>query len=221
MFHVKQSTDNLYFQLKEYNKILGFPEFFLQASAQFLGYLLEYNEKVNLISRQDERNIVDHHWLHCVVGLKLPVWKEAAKVLDIGSGGGFPGILIALADQKRQVVLVESIGKKSRFLHWVSRELGLANVTVIRDRVENIRHIPPQDMVTARAVASLYQLVRWGFPLLKPGGYLMAWKGYCEQELLELKKASSEIQKIDQIKNEFFTDIERLKTLQMILVKKR
>lgn len=102
------------------------------------------------------------------------------SILDIGSGGGFPGIPLAIMLPECNFVLCESIKKKTRFLNYLINELGLQKVKIINERVENIRAIrelPQQyDFITVRAVAKLDELIKYAKPLLISGGCLFAYK---------------------------------------------
>ena len=154
--------------------------------------LLEWNEKINLISRKEE-NILERHFLDSILFLpeieKLcRCWSRpapTATVLDIGSGGGFPAIPLAIMKPKWGFTLCESIKKKANFLTHLVKELGLKNITVINDRVENIAskgrfqtclYKNKFDFVTVRAVAKLDVLIKYALPLLQKDGYLLAYK---------------------------------------------
>ncbi len=141
----------------------------------FCQLLTDANQRVNLVSRKDIGNLSEHHIKPSLLWLEWGRVKPGERVLDIGSGGGFPGMVIAIMEPTIDMTLVESIGKKAKFLQACVDQLGLKNVHVIHDRVE---HLTGQyDRVTVRAVAPLEQLWLWSEPLLKPGGTLEAMKG--------------------------------------------
>lgn len=145
------------------------------ALERFCTLVTEANKGVNLVSRKDIGNLYEHHVKPSLLWLDWGRVKPGERVLDIGSGGGFPGMVIAIMEPRIDMTLVESIGKKSKFLQSCVQQLGLKNVQVIHDRVE---HVTGQyDRVTARAVAPLEQLWDWAEPLLRPGGTLEAMKG--------------------------------------------
>jgi 16S rRNA (guanine527-N7)-methyltransferase len=99
-------------------------------------------------------------------------------VADLGSGGGFPGLALAIALPSARVALVESVGRKCTFLAAAAGELGLANVEVVNARAEAWEAgLGAQDLVVARALAALAVLLEYAAPLLEPGGLLVAWKG--------------------------------------------
>lgn len=126
------------------------------------------------------------HILNCAVAGEAI--ESGARVTDVGSGAGLPGIPLAIARPDLKIVLLEPLLKRSNFLHDVVRELSLDNVTVARGRAEekNIRRaLPAADVVTSRAVAPLGKLTRWSLPLAKRGGAMVAMKGASVAEELE------------------------------------
>lgn len=145
------------------------------ALERFCQLVIEANQHINLVSRKDIGKLFDHHIKPSLLWLEWKRVKPGERVLDIGSGGGFPGMVIAIMEPTIDMTLVESIGKKAKFLQNCVHQLHLKNVHVIHDRVE---HLTGQyDRVTARAVAPLEQLWQWAEPLLKDGGTLEAMKG--------------------------------------------
>ena len=161
--------------------------------------LLEWNEKINLISRKEE-NILERHFLDSI--LFLPemeglINQTPTNVLDIGSGGGFPGIPLAIMKPEWHFTLCESIKKKAGFLIHLVKELNLKNVKVINDRVEAIHELPlhknKYDLITVRAIAKLDVLIKYSLPLLKKDGHLLAYKAKDIDE--EIKDADNMIKK--------------------------
>lgn len=133
----------------------------------------------------------DRHILNCATcGTLLP---EGAKVADIGSGAGLPGIPLAISRPDLQLILIEPLLKRSTFLSEVKAELALDNVTVVRGRAEDKDVLAAYggscDIVTSRAVAPLAKLAGWSLPLLKPGGKIMALKGESVTEEWERDRA--------------------------------
>jgi 16S rRNA (guanine527-N7)-methyltransferase len=118
----------------------------------------------------------DVHIADSLAGLEVPAVKEAARIADLGSGAGLPGLVLAIARPEAEVVLVESVGKKCTWLERTVDALGLANVRVVCARAEDLAEAP-FDVVTARALASLSVVCEYAAPLLREGGALVAWKG--------------------------------------------
>jgi 16S rRNA (guanine527-N7)-methyltransferase len=121
----------------------------------------------------------DVHIADSLAGLEVPAVREAARIADLGSGAGLPGLVLAIARPDAEVVLVESVGKKCAWLERTVEVLGLENVGVACARAEELEE-GPFDVVTARALASLPVLCEYAAPLLREGGALVAWKGAVE-----------------------------------------
>jgi 16S rRNA (guanine527-N7)-methyltransferase len=121
---------------------------------------------------------VDVHVADSLVALDLPAVRAARRIADLGSGGGFPGLVLAIALPRAHVALVESVGRKCAFLTRAVDELGLVNAEVVNARAEAWpAGIGGHDLVTARALAPLSVLIEYAAPLLGSGGTLVAWKG--------------------------------------------
>jgi 16S rRNA (guanine527-N7)-methyltransferase len=121
---------------------------------------------------------VDRHVADSLVALDLLAVRAARRIADLGSGGGFPGLALAIALPAARVALVESVGRKCAFLVRAAGELGLENVEVVHGRAEAWgAGLGAHDVVTARALAPLPVLVEYAAPLLVLGGVLVAWKG--------------------------------------------
>ncbi len=131
-----------------------------------------------LTTVRDRPVAVEVHVADSLSGLVVPALRAARVLADLGSGGGFPGLVLALALPRTRVVLVESTAKKAAFLERAAAELELANVAVEPIRVEEWRAgLGTCDVVTARALAPLGVLLEYAAPLLIPSGTLIAWKG--------------------------------------------
>ena len=159
--------------------------------SRYLDLLIEANQTMNLTRITDRAQA---ELLHIADSLTvLPFLPKTPHALaDLGSGGGVPGIPLAIARPDVRVLLVESTKKKAAFLRKAAEQLGLANVQVSDARVEDVGHTDRRgtfDVVTARAVALLPWLVEWSMPLLKKGGVLLAMKG--ERGPAEVELAAS------------------------------
>jgi 16S rRNA (guanine527-N7)-methyltransferase len=141
--------------------------------------LIEWNSKVNLVSRKDERNIWPNHILHSVSLLFTLAIPDGVIAADIGSGGGLPGVPLAIMLPKVQIIMIESIRKKCVALRDIVLRLGIPNARVVEGRVEEISalkdHRSRFDVVFARAVAPLKDLITWSVPLVrKESGFNVA-----------------------------------------------
>ena len=165
----------------------------LQAYADLL---CTKNKGVNLISRKDEENILAKHILHSLTlifsNAGLTGIKYGAKVFDLGTGGGLPGIPIKIARPDIEMTLCDSIAKKINAVSEIVNSLEL-QVRTISDRAENIsskkEHKNTYDVVVTRAVAPLDELLKWSHDLLKKGGSLLSLKGgNIEEEIMRAKQ---------------------------------
>jgi 16S rRNA (guanine527-N7)-methyltransferase len=146
-----------------------------------------------LIGPREVPRLWDRHLLNCAVVAELI--PHGARVDDVGSGAGLPGIVLAIVRPDLQVTLVEPLLRRSLFLDETVATLGLGNVTVVRQRAEERAATQPDaDVVVARAVAPLERLVGWCLPLLKPGGFLLALKGSSATD--ELREAGSAVRRL-------------------------
>jgi 16S rRNA (guanine527-N7)-methyltransferase len=146
------------------------------------------NERVNIISRRDIGSLEERHILHSLAIAKKFSFDENTTVIDVGTGGGFPGIPLAILFPDTSFTLVDSIGKKTRVVQEISEMLGLDNVSVLNDRMENLEL--RANFVVSRAVAGLPQLYRWSVKLIRtgrcsagPNGLISLKGGDLEKEL--------------------------------------
>ena len=126
----------------------------------------EWNAKVNVISRKDIDGLYEKHVLHSLSIAAVFEWTPGSEVIDIGTGGGFPGIPLAIFFPETHFHLVDSIGKKIKVVNEISAALGLKNVTTQHTRAEDIKN-RRFDTAVSRAVAPLKDLLHWSRPLLK------------------------------------------------------
>lgn len=146
-----------------------FPNLTTEQQTQFAaleGLYREWNDKINVVSRKDIENLYIHHVLHSLAIAKLISFKPKADILDLGTGGGFPGIPLAILFPETNFVLIDSIGKKIKVAQAVTEGVGLKNVQVLNGRAEEIKH-QKFDFVVTRAVATFDKLASWSFKLLK------------------------------------------------------
>jgi 16S rRNA (guanine527-N7)-methyltransferase len=126
---------------------------------QLLPLYEEWNSQINVISRKDLDQLYTRHVLHSLAIHKFLQFTPGSRVLDIGTGGGFPGIPLAILNPEVQFVLVDSIGKKIKVVQEISQAIGLTNITAIHGRAENTKG--SFDFVVSRAVAELGLLLQW------------------------------------------------------------
>ena len=141
----------------------------------------EWNAKINLVSRKDVGNLEWHHYAPCVAVVNFLKLMEGARVLDAGTGGGFPGLILAVLYPQAHFTLVDSVGKKTRVVEDIVGRLGLRNVEVRNVRLEALNR--EYDFVTGRAVASLAQFIQWVSRRVRQGAKhsrengVIYWKG--------------------------------------------
>jgi 16S rRNA (guanine527-N7)-methyltransferase len=151
----------------------------------YLALMFKWNAVYNLTSLRDPMQMVTHHLLDSLAA--VPAFATAHNVLDVGSGGGLPGIVLAIVRPDMKVSMIDTVHKKTAFLTQVKAELGLVNVTVYTARVEQLEVSDKFDVITSRAFADLSDFVNWSCHLLADGGRYIALKGVApkdEQERL-------------------------------------
>ncbi|MBL1217415.1 MAG: 16S rRNA (guanine(527)-N(7))-methyltransferase RsmG [Planctomycetes bacterium] len=174
---------------------IAFDDGDLDRLGQFLALLLDQTQRMNLTAIRDPDEAWIRHVFDSLTLLPLIHQFGADTVADVGSGGGVPGIPLAICMPQVQVTLIEATGKKADFLRSVSRDLELGNVTVVADRTETLASYSGPlrnqfDVVTARAVGRLPVLLELTVPLARIGGYVLAVKGQqAAQEVSESRVA--------------------------------
>ncbi len=160
---------------------------------RFQQELTYWNERVNLISRQDAKNILEKHILHSLVILKYEKISYKARVIDIGCGAGFPGTILKIARPDIFLTLVDSVVKKLKIAEMLANHTSLRNISAVAKRVEDLaedrNYYGKFDYVVSRAVATTDKLVHWSLNLLKQNGKFIFLKGgNLEQEMKDTKK---------------------------------
>ncbi len=189
-----------------------FPEITTDQQDKFLALpalYAEWNAKINVISRKDMEQFHIHHLLHSLGIAKVMQFKAGSKVLDIGTGGGFPGIPLAILFPDVHFTLVDSIGKKITVVNGVKEALGLTNVTTINGRAEQVTE--KFDFIVSRAVAALKDFLPWTRNKFKkeqinpfPNGILYLKGGDLELEIKEAGAHAAEYKLSDYFEEEFF-----------------
>lgn len=159
----------------------------LPLARQFTRNLAEHGEERGLIGPLELPRLWSRHILNCAVVAPL----LSGRVGDIGSGAGLPGLVLAIARPDVEFVLIEPMERRVAWLNEQVKELGLSNVSVLRERAEDVRKDILLDQITARAVSALKKLIPLTAPLVKPGGQLVLMKGAGVQA--EIEAASKQI----------------------------
>lgn len=171
---------------------------------QYMKLLLEWNEKINLTAIIKPEEIILKHFIDSITIAKQV--EEHVKLIDVGTGAGFPGIPLKIIREDIEVTLLDSLNKRINFLNKVIEELGLSNIQAIHSRVEDVaknkQYREKFDYATSRAVANLSTLSEYLLPLVKNNGYAISMKGpEIEEEKKQSKTAISilggRIEKID------------------------
>ncbi|MCY7328913.1 MAG: 16S rRNA (guanine(527)-N(7))-methyltransferase RsmG, partial [Saprospiraceae bacterium] len=177
----------------------------------------DWNAKINVISRQDIDNLEERHVLHSLAIAKEFDFKPGAQLLDLGTGGGFPGIPLAILFPEVKFMLADSIGKKIRVVQEVAQALGLTNVAARHARGEELRPVAAYDFVLSRGVAPLSQLLQWSQRLLKkkhihayPNGLIALKGGNLTSEIATLPGKGTDYSEVfplrDIFEEEFFDE---------------
>lgn len=169
---------------------------------RFQQELTYWNERVNLISRQDAKNILEKHILHSLVILKYEKISYKARVIDIGCGAGLPGTILKIARPDIFLTLVDSITKKLKIAEMLANHTSLRNISAYAKRVETLSNddnfCGKYDYIVSRAVATADKLVNWSYKLLKPRGKFIFLKGGdLKQEIDAIKKVFPNLKYIE------------------------
>lgn len=161
---------------------------------EYARLLVEWNEKMNLTAITDDEGIATKHFLDSLTAINTGFVK--GKVIDIGTGAGFPGLVLKIAKPEIELTLLDSLNKRINFLKEVGGQLGLDGVEYIHARAEdggrNRAYRGQFDTVVSRAVANLTVLSEWCIPFLRKGGYFLALKGpLADAELKDARRAIS------------------------------
>jgi 16S rRNA (guanine527-N7)-methyltransferase len=174
---------------------------------QLLAYrdrISQWNKVYNLTSLRDPAQMLSHHIIDSLAAVP-PLLRhlqsaklEAASVLDVGSGGGLPGVVLAVMLPQVKVACVDTVGKKAAFVQQVAGELGLKNLRGVHSRVEQMQ-TEPVDVITSRAFASLEDFVQLTHMHLKPEGVWMALKGKMPEDEIAALPANAQVFHVEQL----------------------
>jgi 16S rRNA (guanine527-N7)-methyltransferase len=180
-----------------------------QQLEQLLPLYTYWNAQINVISRKDIDLLMEHHVLHSLAIAKIVDFKSGSKIMDVGTGGGFPGIPLAILFPEVEFLLIDSIAKKIKVVNAVAQSLGLKNVTALHQRAENINQ--KFDFIISRAVTKMPVFVNWIKDKINiecnndfPNGILYLKGGDLTKELSGLKQHYKEFDISEFYEQEFF-----------------
>lgn len=187
----------------------------------YINFLIEYNEHTNLTAIKDYKSILLKHFFDSLMLEHYFDFKNTKRILDIGTGAGFPGMILAIMHPEVEVTLLDSNNKKLKFLELLAEKINIKNIKTVHERAEDYINYERQkfDVVTSRAVSDLEILSELSIPFLKIGGYFIPLKGKIDDEL----NRSKEIIKLlgGNIKNIFnYELIKENSTRNIILIEK-
>ena len=162
---------------------------------QYMEMILEWNEKINLTAITEEEEFIKKHYIDSVICYSFPELKKAKTIIDVGTGGGFPGIPLALLFPEKQFILMDSLQKRLKVIDDLACKLEIKNVKTLHGRAEDLAHAKEHReayaLCVSRAVANLSTLSEYCIPFIKKGGSFLAYKGIKAEE--EIKEAQSAI----------------------------
>lgn len=213
-------------KIKEYmNKInIEISDKQIEKFFDYMNLLLEWNEKINLTAITEPEDIILKHFVDCATILKYI--KDEDKIIDIGTGAGFPGIPLKILNEKLDITLMDSLNKRINFLNEIINKLDLKNIVAIHARAEelarNKEYREKYDIATSRAVANLSTLSEYMLPFVKKDGMVISMKGSnIEEEVKNAKKAikilGGEIEKIDNFNLANTNNIRNIITIKKVV----
>lgn len=187
----------------------------------YINFLIEYNEHTNLTAIKDYESILLKHFFDSLMLEHYFDFKNTKRILDIGTGAGFPGMILAIMHPKIEVTLLDSNNKKLKFLELLAEKINVKNIKIVHERAEEYVNRERQkfDVVTSRAVSDLEILSELSIPFLKIGGYFIPLKGKIDDELNRSKEIIKNLG--GNIKNIFnYELIKENSTRNIILIEK-
>ena len=184
--------------------------------------LVEWNEKMNLTNITIKEDVYLKHFYDSLTIQKVIDLYEEETLCDIGTGAGFPGLVLKILFPNLKITLVDALNKRITFLNEVIKELNLENIETIHARIEEYgtKNREKYDVVTARAVSKLNILLEYAIPLAKPQKYFISLKGHIEEEIINAKNAMNKLDVEITKKEEFLLPIEN-SSRTIIMFKKR
>ncbi len=195
------NKDEFISEIKKMNIMLS--SYQLDQLDKYYKLLKEWNEKINLTRIIEEKDVYLKHFYDSLTLSRDVDLNKNLKLCDIGTGAGFPGLVLKIVFPNLKITLVDSLLKRIKFLDIVIDELGLTGIETVHSRAEDYAklHKNEFDIVTSRAVSRLNNLLDYSIPLIKKNGYFIPMKANCEDEIKEiepiLKRKRLEIAKIN------------------------
>ncbi len=180
---------------------------------QYMIGILEWNEKVNLTAIKDREEFIKKHYIDSLLCYNMKEYQESSKIIDVGTGGGFPGIPLAIINPNKEFILMDSLNKRLKIIEELAEKCEIKNIKVLHGRAEDIgqnkKFREKFDLVISRAVARTNILSELAIPLVKENGYFLAYKGPSIEEELEnsknaINKLGGMIKKIENIEYKEF-----------------
>lgn len=193
------NRDTLTFMLREGVKSLPLTlsETQIEQMISYLALLCKWNSVYNLTSVRDPNEMVKQHLLDSLSAAHA--FKDAKNVLDVGSGGGLPGMILAITYPMIHFSMIDTVSKKTAFLSQAKTELALSNVTIHTGRVELLQVAQKFDVITSRAFSELSNFVNWSGHLLADGGHFIAMKGVAPNEEIARLPAGWKVKAVESL----------------------
>lgn len=177
MENLKKMIENLHIECTEK---------MLQQFAVYMEGILEWNENINLTAITDRDEFIVKHYVDSLIAKDIEAMKYAETVIDVGTGGGFPGVPLAIIFPEKQFVLMDSLNKRLKVIDDLCAKAGITNVVTLHGRAEDLarmkEHRDKYDICVSRAVANMSVLSEYCLPFVRKGGYFLAYKGPNSEE---------------------------------------
>ena len=184
---------------------------------KYYNLLIEWNNKINLTRIVEKEDVYLKHFYDSLTISKVIDLNNSGSLCDIGTGAGFPGVVLKIVYPNLKVTLVDSLNKRIVFLNEVIKKLELTDIEAIHSRAEDIKD--KYDIVTSRAVANLKKLSEYCLPLVKENGYFIPMKANVEEELIEAKDTIKKLNGTLEKQETFYLPIEE-SIRNILLIKK-
>lgn len=195
-------------KLEEFLNIKGLDVSLAEKLMKYMELTLEWNEKINVTAVKDPEEFITKNIIDSLTICGRPEISTSSRVLDLGTGGGLPGIPLAIVYPEKSFVLMDAVGKKLKVVQAVADEIGLENVETVHGRAEDLarkaEYREEFDLVVSRAVANLSTLSEYCLPFVKKGGAFTAFKTEAAEE--EIAAAANAVKKLGGVMNPFEED---------------